>query len=531
MSKLTAVAGAILICGAAQAADLSKDTSPWWGHIKVLASNELEGRLTGSPGYVKAAQYVAAHFERAGMKPAGTDGYFQSVGFEVQALKTELTRVQLTRANGAPAVDVKDDLVLSPGTLQRRDSRAPLVFAGYGIHLPEAGYDDFAGLDIRGAVVVLLVGGPSQLSGTQRAYALAEALPHYLEAQGAVGLLSITSPKNREVPWARQRAAGTQPGMLLAEQALRRYQGAMLAGAFDETKADVLFENSGHRFAQLVALADAHQPLPRFRLARGIEAHVESTLSEVSSDNVVAELPGSDPAQAAEAVVLSAHLDHLGTGVPDHGDGIFHGAMDNAAGVASLLEIAGALHAASAKPHRSILVLVVSGEEKGLLGSRYFAAHPSRHAGHFVADINADMFLPLYPLRHVVGYGADESSIGDDVRAIGTNLGVALVPDPTPDHLAFVRSDQYNFVRKGTPAVMLTLTPAPGTSEETTLTRWYRERYHAQADDLGQPVDLAAADAYTRLVYQLAVRLADAPGTPRWRPDSFFARFATQPLP
>ena len=379
-------------------------------------------------------------------------------------------------------------------------------------------------------MVVYIVGGPERLSGAQRAFAYAEILPHFLEGAGAVGVISITAPKNREVPWARQKAAGTQPGMVLAEKALRRYSGEMFAGSFDETQADVLFAESGHTFKDLVALADAHQSMPHFKLAPTLDAHVEATHSSTTADNVVAELPGSDPALAGEAVVLSAHLDHLGTGTPDHGDGIFHGAMDEASGVASLLVVAQEMRAMKAKPRRSILFVAVCGEEKGLLGSRYFAAHPSRHAGHIIADINTDMFLPLYPLTRLVGFGADESSLGEDIRAIAGD-GVQLVPDPQPDHLVFVRSDQYNFVRRGIPAVMLLISPRPGTPEEESYRHWFQERYHAQADDLSQPVDLAAAESYNGLMYRLAMRIADAPGVPHWRTDSFFARFGTAPLP
>jgi len=189
------------------------------------------------------------------------------------------------------------------------------------------------------------------------------------------------------------------------------------------------------------------------------------------------------------------------------------------------------LKADKAHPRRSIVLLAVCGEEKGLLGSRYFAAHPSRHAGHIVADINTDMFLPLYPLSRVVGFGADESSLGDDIRAVGKPLGVELVPDPKPDHVVFVRADQYSFVRKGTPAVMLSMDPHPGTAEESLVDQWFQTRYHAQADDLGQSVDLAAADAFNRLEYRLALRLADARSAPTWHRDSFFAGFAAHPLP
>jgi Zn-dependent M28 family amino/carboxypeptidase len=518
------------LMAAAHSAALDKNNSPWWAHIKTLASDDFQGRLTGSPGYRKAADYVAGVFAREGLKPAGTDGYFQDVKFEVQTIQTASSRVMLTSGKAAP-IDVSEALVISPGILQRKETKAPLVFAGYGIHLPEEGYDDFAGLDVRGAIVVFMVGGPESIASAHRAHAIAEVLPHYLESAGAVGVMQIGTPKNREVPWARQKAAGTQPGMVLAEKGLRRYQGEMFGTSFDETKAEMLFAGSGKTFEGLVALADAHKPLPHLKLATTINAHVEAEVAPLTSVNVVGELPGSDPALAPEAVVLSAHLDHLGTGKPDHGNGIFHGAMDDASGIATLLQTAHMFNASKAKPRRSILFLAVCAEEKGLLGSRYFAAHPTSHAGHLIADINTDMFLPLYPLHDVVGFGADDSTLGDDVREVAAKSGVKLVPDPEPDHLVFVRSDQYNFVRKGTPAIMLQMSPAAGTPQEATRKEWFSQRYHAQADDLDQPVDLGAAEAYTKLVYQLAVHVADQQARPQWKQSSYFGRFATNPLP
>ena len=527
-----ALGGTLLACWASASVDTpTKETSPWWGHIKVLASDDFQGRLTGSAGYEKAATYVAERFRAYGLAPAGDDGYFQRVRFEVQTVLPERSSVTLVRPQGDEALRVGEDLVLQASALQPAAVAGPLVFAGYGIHLPEAGYDDFHDLAVKGAVVVVLMGGPQTLTGAERAHAFAEGLPHYLESAGAVGLISIIAPKDVEVPWARVRAASVQPGMLLEEKALRRYQGQMFTARFNTTEAHKLFRDSGHSFGELTALADAHRPLPHFALNMGLKAQVATTLSQTSAVNVIAELPGSDPKLAHQALALSAHLDHLGTGKPDHGDGIFHGAMDNASGVASLLEVARALHEAGQRPRRSVLFVAVTGEEKGLLGSRYFAAHPTRHAGEIVADINMDMFLPLYPLTRLVAFGADESTLGDDVRAVCAARAVQLVPDPEPDRLVFVRSDQYNFVRKGIPALMLAFSPRPGTPEPATRSAWLTERYHAQADDLNQPVDLAAAQAFNAFLVELITRVADAPQRPQWRAASFFARFAAAPLP
>jgi hypothetical protein len=404
------------------------------------------------------------------------------------------------------------------------------MFIGYGLNLPEAGLDDFKDVDLRGKIAVYLSGAPTGLSGPLQAYGRAEALARALEAAGAVGALAIQTPKVMEMPWQRIKLAALQPGMYLTEIDLRRYRTPMLIGSVNPASAPILFATAPQSFEALAALADAHQKLPHFPLGLTLTAKVSADHMVIRADNVVAELPGSDPALAGEAVVLTAHLDHLGTGQPDQGDGIFHGAMDNASGVASLLEIAGALQQEGRRPKRSVLFVAVGGEEKGLLGSRYFAAHPTRHVGKLVADINMDMFLPLYPLHRLVAFGAEESSLGEEAAQVAKTRSLSLVPDPTPDHLVFVRSDQYSFIRRGIPSLMLAFAAEPNSAEEAMRRTWFKERYHAQADDLQQPVDLAAADDFDRYLVALIRRVADQPRPPAWRENSFFRRFAAAPL-
>jgi Zn-dependent M28 family amino/carboxypeptidase len=198
--------------------------------------------------------------------------------------------------------------------------------------------------------------------------------------------------------------------------------------------------------------------------------------------------------------------------------------------VASLLEVARALQQSGQRPKRSILFVAVGGEEKGLLGSRFFAAHPTRHVGKLVADINMDMFLPLFPLHRLVALGAEESTLGDDALAVAQRQSLTLVPDPAPDHLIFVRSDQYSFIRRGIPAVVFQFAATPDSPEGAQQNAWFRERYHAQADDLQQPVDVAAAADYDRFLVALISRVANQPARPAWRDGSFFRRFEDSPL-
>jgi Zn-dependent M28 family amino/carboxypeptidase len=249
------------------------------------------------------------------------------------------------------------------------------------------------------------------------------------------------------------------------------------------------------------------------------------TRSEAKSENVVGVFPGSDPNLKKEYVVVSAHLDHLGIGEPVNGDRIYNGAMDDASGDASLIEIARAMKDSGAQPKRSILFLSVTGEEKGELGSQYFAAHPTV-SGSFVADINMDMYLPLFPLKYLEVQGLGESTLGDDVRAVAEQAGVQVQADKEPEHNRFIRSDQYSFIKKGVPALAFKFGYLAGTPEGKIFQAWYSARYHAPSDDVNQPVDLVAAAQFDAILEKLAWRVADADQRPEWKPNSFFRRFA-----
>jgi Zn-dependent M28 family amino/carboxypeptidase len=248
---------------------------------------------------------------------------------------------------------------------------------------------------------------------------------------------------------------------------------------------------------------------------------------EVESQNVAGVLRGSDSRRRNEFVVLSAHLDHLGLADPPiNGDRVYNGAMDNASGIAALLDVATRLHESGAQPARSVLFVAVTGEEKGLLGSRYFAAHPTIPRSAIVANVNTDMFLPLFPLKTLMVLGLDESDLGRDIRAIAADLGLGVQADPEPQRNRFVRSDQYSFIREGVPALAMKVGYEPNTPEAETARKWTAERYHAVSDDLAQSIDLSAADKYVDVVRALAVRIANRPDRPKWNESSFFKRFA-----
>lgn len=509
----------------------TKDTSAWWGHIKVLASNAYEGRLTGSPGYFKAAHYVADQFKAAGLQPGGDQGtYFQSVKYLEEQVDAAHSSVALVGGGRTTPLAVGPDLTLGARDAQPASlAAAPLVFLGYGLHLPEAGYDDFKGQDLKGKVVVVLGGGPGSLSAALKSHASSTEFPKALEASGALGVIRVQNPKAMDIPWPRIIALSSQPGMRLAEPALQTYHRPMFSASVNPEKAQVLFARSGHSFAELLALADAHKPLPRFALNQAVTAKVVTHTRAISSPNVVGVLPGSDPTLKAQYVVVSAHLDHLGVGEPIKGDRVYHGAMDNAAGVAAMIETAKGLHAKGHKLRRSIVFVAIAGEEKGLLGSKAFAEHPTVPKAAIVADINMDEFLPLFPLKHLLVLGEGESTLGDAARQVAAERGYDTLPDPAPDRNIFVRSDQYSFIKTGVPSIALKVEGLPGSAEAQMDKDWNTYRYHSPQDDLTQPVDLQSADDFDAYLLALLTHVADAEARPVWHKASFFKRFAKSP--
>jgi len=495
--------------------------------VRWLAADERQGRETGSPGYLAAAQYVAHEFERAGAVPAGTQGYFQPVSFLAHRIVEDQSVVTLARPSGADTLQIGEDAVFSSALFAADSIDAPVVFVGHGLELPEAGLRDLEGLNLRGAVVLYLRGAPAGVPSTVAAHAQSsgQRWGRFREA-GAIGTVAIPDPKVTTVPWERVRTSRNEEGFTLADSTLNEREGQRFGLYFNPARAEPLFEGSGHTFAEIVRLAHANQPLPRFTLPYRIRARVAMRHRRVESPNVVGVIPGADPALRGESVVLSAHLDHLGIGGAIAGDSIYNGAMDNASGVASLIEIARAFHAGP-RPRRSIVLVALTGEEKGLLGSLAFAKHPPPTVGTMVADVNLDMFLPIAPFRAAIAYGIDESDLGDWFRAIAASAGITVQPDPEPGQAIFVRSDQYNWVRAGVPALFVDI----GWGSDTTLARrfkgWREDRYHAPSDDVRQPLDFQAAADFNRLLLRFSREVADRQERARWKPNSFFRRFAT----
>jgi Zn-dependent M28 family amino/carboxypeptidase len=495
--------------------------------VRFLADDKLQGRDTGSAGHREAAEYVAREFARLGLKPAGTEGYFQPVKFVSKTIDEGQSQLELVRPSGTERIELGTDAIVSLRVDPAKAVEADLVFGGYGLAVGQSEHDDFRDLDVRGKVVVYLSGAPGSVPGPLAAHSQSSSeRASALRRAGAIGAVRILNPKSMDIPWERAALARTMPSMTLADPAMDETRGQSLEVILNPAHAEKWFAGSGHTFQEILEADAAGKPLPRFLIPARIKASVSVVRSELSSQNVIAVLPGSDPKLASEYVVLSAHLDHVGVGKPINGDAIYNGAMDNASGVACLLDVAETLKETGARPRRSVLFLAVTGEEKGLQGSRYFASAPTVDPKAIVADINTDMFLPLYPLKSVIVFGLDETDLKGDVTAAARAAGVAVLPDPMPKRNVFIRSDQYSFVRQGIPSLMLMVGYEKGSPQEATLMAWLKNRYHAPSDDLKQPVDKAAAGAFDALVARLIAHVADRDDRPKWNDSSFFKRFA-----
>jgi hypothetical protein len=509
--------------------------------IRFLADDLLEGRFTGSRGHAIAERYVATELASMDVEPAGDGGtYLQNV--PVRAAAKDLARASLvvrSRGKGDAALKLDDDFILSSDLRTANlDVEAPLVFAGYGVTAPEYGYDDFAGIDVKGKIAVVLFAAPLSDRDdyfppvAHAVYSSAREKIARLAARGAVGVLSVFLPETEErFPWARAAkqsrieemgwSKGGEPGASPPGVALR---GTLHWKAFDGILSRA---GLGQTTAKLVEVAGAHA-LKGFDLPVRLHARTRATLRDLESHNVVGVLRGSDPKLAGEYVVYSAHLDHLGVGVPVGGDAIYNGAVDNASGVAAILEIARAFSLLPRRPARSILFLACTGEERGLIGSDYFARFPTVPAGSIVADFNDDMVLALGPVHDVVALGAEHSSLGPLVVSAAAALGLSISPDPEPKQVHFVRSDQYSFVRQGIPSVVVKegLKDAQGSTEAYAARRkeWVATRYHAPGDQWEPGYDYEGMAQVARVELLAGYAAASAPERPVWREGDVLGR-------
>ncbi len=424
-------------------------------------------------------------------------------------------RASSARAPSLPAVDVS----------------GPVVFAGYGVTAPEFGYDDYAGLDVKGKVVALVFNSPAKFPSEPRAhYASVDLKLKNAADHGAVAVVTILGPDDlKRFPWDRVKSYFGRPTLAWSNPdgtpgaveprikavAYLNPQGAARLFAGAPFTLDQALESVKAGKAQVGALNAT------------VAIATATTHEKATSPNVVARLPGSDPALASTSVVLTAHLDHIGVKPTGEGDRINNGAYDNATGSAILLEVARALAAQPVRPKRSVLILFVTAEEKGLLGSDYFARHPVKAAGKIVANVNLDMPVFMAASTDIVAFGAENSTLDAVVRkAIGA-LGYTLSPDPMPEENIFVRSDQYSLVKQGVPAVYLMpgfTAKDPKVNGQQVFGGFLASHYHQPGDDLSLPMDLPAVGRFAEANLAIALAIADDPVAPAWKEGNFFGK-------
>ncbi len=501
-------------------------------HVRYLADDARKGRMTGSPEYDEAADYVAQQFEDLGLKPAGEDGgWFQAVPMLASQIDVDSAKVVFHQDGVQKSQRWQEDFVMSGDTVRpETDITAEVVFVGFGIHAPEMNYSDYDGVDVEGKVVARFGGAPDTFPHNERAF-YSSGLTKAEEAvrRGAVGMIGLRSRVDQKrTSWKRlSENAGVRPGMAwinLSGDAANYFPELQGSATINISPAEQLFSRAPISFEDALDAADAGTPLST---PLGTEVTLARTTAHesISSPNVIAMLEGSDPALAKEYVVFTAHLDHVGTGVAVDGDSIYNGMYDNAMGTALLIETARAFAAMPEAPKRSILFIALTGEERGLVGSDYYAHYPTVSGDAIVANVNLDMPLFLYPLADIIAFGAEHSSLQGVIEEAIAVEGFTLTPDPMPEEVIFIRSDQYSFVKQGVPSVFLVpgFSSSDGDVDGESLWRGFLQTYyHQPSDDFSRPVDWPSAERFARANVRIGYAVAENVARPTWNAGDFF---------
>jgi Zn-dependent M28 family amino/carboxypeptidase len=498
--------------------------------IRFLASDALEGRGPGTRADQVARLYLATELEAMGYQPGAGNGRWQQQ-FDIVGIKADMPQTWTFKGpHGDVDLKWRDDYIAFSGQQSDKVSvdDAELVFVGYGMQAPEYKWDDFKGMSVKGKVLVFLNNDPDwdpKLFAGKRRLVYGRWTYKYEMAarQGAAGAIIIHTTPSAGYPWqVVQSSWGGEQFELPAEQEAR----VQFKGWATEEAMRKLFAASGRNLDKLIAAAKSRsfRPVPL-----GIHTSITFTnkLSRVQTGNVAGLMPGSDPKLAGEVVVYSAHHDHFGVGDPDAtGDRIYHGARDNASGCAQLLAIARAFAALPERPKRSVLFLFVAGEERGLVGSWYYALHPTFPAGKIAADINYDGGNIFGRTRDVTLVSGGKSSIDAFVQAIAKRQGRVVVPDQFPDRGYYYRSDQFSFAKVGVPAIYLDsgvdFVGRPAGWGTATLDEWELKQYHQPGDKLDATwnFDGMVDDAQMGLLSGWLIAQADT--MPTWNPGDEF---------
>lgn len=507
-------------------------------HIEFLADDLLLGRQPGSDGYNIAANYVASQFRQMGLLPAGNqDSYFQQVPLRQAFLEPGSAEMVFRVGEKIVPLVFVEQFYMGPSLAHKSsDLEAGLVFVGYGIDAPELDHHDYAGIDVKGKVVVSLAGQPYDFPSEEGAhFASGNEKTKAAVRNGAVGMLTIYTPRaSQRYQWDRVKDRVGMPSMGWVNdrgETHGAFKQIQAGGMLRHTAAGFLFENAPVDLVTLLERDENGEALTTFELDSKVSMRQRSTHETIYSPNVIAVLPGSDPLLANEYVLYTAHLDHIGKlhsqgDKEEQGDLINNGALDNASGVSVMLETA-RLFGQGERPRRSILFVAVTAEEKGLVGSEYFAMNPTVPIDSIVSALNLDMPVLLYDFGDVIAFGAEHSSLGNTVREAAQSFGIELTPDPFPEQNIFVRSDHYRFVQQGIPSVYLVtgVKSLDGMVDTQSIFEGFlQDHYHKPSDDLKLPIHYGAAARFTRINARIGEMIANEPARPDWHEGDFFGR-------
>ena len=542
VASAPAQTGPTNMAAADTAAILPADQAAMRTHVMFLASDALRGREAGTPDYDVAAQYVAAQFQAAGLRPAGDAGsYLQHVPLTIYKATSEGTMRWTDAAGRTRPLVFGTDYIPSPNPARADTSvTAPVVFAGRGIAAPQFGVDDYRGMDVRGKIVAIFAGSPTRFPGEERAYfGSAATKAQIAAARGAIGIVMLDAPRAgpRQRPFAALVGGYASPKTTWAKPDGTGTSAAPttpVLGTLSQAAAATLFEGAATPWSAIVAEAQRADPTYTPVALKGtLAATTRTSFTPAASSNVVGIVPGTDPTVGKEVVILSAHLDHIGVSParPDDAPGrdrINNGALDNAIGIASLIEEAKRFATAPTRPKRTVMFLAVTGEEKGLIGSSYFVDHPTVPLQTIVADINLDMPVLLYTFEDMIAFGADRSSLGPIVTKAVNAIGIGLSPDPMPEQGFFTRSDHFNFVKKGIPSLFLW--PGVKGAGAKPFEDFLSRCYHRPCDDLSQPILWDQGVRFVATNYAIARAVADAPQRPTWNKGDYFGTTYNGPM-
>ena len=498
-------------------------------HIAFLADDRLAGRRTGTPGYVLAADYVGEQFAGIGLRPAGDDGSFLGrVRLRRASALADESSLALIREGQVERLTVGVDYVAGARTDQvQGTTEAPAVFAGFGVSAPESGYDDYQGVDARGKVVVVVRGAPVGLASDASAHYSSGRVKSQIAAErGAVGMITVVPPTDGgRGSWESAVAfAGRGSMQWLGPDGSPPSGTALATASMSVVGAEKLFAGAERSLADVLAESGRGRP-GSFDLRATVRLASRSEHDDLDGFNVLGVLPGSDPDLADEYIVVTAHLDHVGIGREQNGDSIYNGAADNAAGVASLIEVARALASLPTTPRRTFLFVATTAEEEGLLGARYLAANPLESLGTLIANINMDGNLMLYPMANIIAVGGEHTSLGAVAETAANRVGLEIQPDPMPEQNLFIRSDHYAFVLRGTPSIALmtgTTSSDPDIDGPAVMNEWIATKLHRPGDDANQPFHYEAGADYVRTVFLIAEQVGNDDDRPHWIEGDFF---------